>query len=111
VKFEIKGDGWTAECLFTDNAGPDEFVHVQARIDGVSEASAFRGAETILILLGRGRLVVIRAEPEACTEKDFETQKIYYRGYVRFSYLAAGDERWQYADNMIVPIPFVGAES
>lgn len=111
MRLQISGDGWTAECILTDNAGPDEFVHVQAKTAGITKKAALKGAETILDMLGRGRLVAIRTEPEAHTEKDFPTQEIYHRGYVRFSYLADGTERWQHMEKAPIPIPSIGAAS
>ena len=64
------------------------------------------GAEYILETFAKGRAAVIRAKPEAMSERDWDTQLMRHSGYVRFSYRLEPGE-WMYPD-VSMKIPSIG---
>lgn len=85
MEIRIAEDNWTAELIVSPQSGMADFVHVQAKIIGKTEADALKGAEVVLDLFAKGRETYVRTKPEADTFTDFDTKEKQARGYVRFS--------------------------
>jgi hypothetical protein len=97
MEIRIAEDKWTAEILSSPQSEISEFIHLEARIRGVSQADALKGAQVVIDLFAKGRTAYIRARPESGTDTDFDSKEVKHHGYVRFSFrLEAGS--WHDAD-------------
>jgi hypothetical protein len=103
----IVGDGWRAEILINEKIQAD-WIHLEARVDGDSEARALAGANWVMDSFGKGRTCMVRVTPEANTDRDFATQKNLYRGYVRFSFENV-PYHWYKVNPNSIPLPTLGA--
>ena len=102
----IVGDGWRAE-VFISPRPRDDWICLESKIDGDSEAQALAGAQWIMDSFGKGRTCMVRVPPEADTFRDFDMQKNLYRGYVRFSFENVPHHWYQISSNNI-PLPSLG---
>jgi hypothetical protein len=78
--------------------------HVIGSIEADSEAEALKGAEWVINSMASGKLTLIRSRPEADTYKNFDSKKVTYRGYVRFTVFDQPGE-WQMSEYAVVPLP------
>jgi hypothetical protein len=74
---------WRAEIILSSQSEP--VCHVQAWTTGDSKEDALAGAQFIFDKFGSGCERLVRAYPEADSEKNFDTRETRHRGYVRFS--------------------------
>jgi hypothetical protein len=87
-----EGDKWTAEVTLSPEWHKADFIHLMVIVEGKTKEDALAGAQSVLNVFAIGRTAYIRAEPEAVSERDFDTQEVRHRGFVRFSFkLKAGD--------------------
>ena len=100
---KVYSERWAAEVLISDDPNKAGFKHVQARLLADSQDDALAGAQQILNDYATGKTAYIRAKPEAQSERDFATNFVFHRGYVRFSFKDEPGE-WHYPDrSMMIP--------
>lgn len=88
--YTLNAGNWVA--LVTISPVTQGYWHVVGRIRGEALVDAQEGAQAVLDHFGKGRSVFIRTEPEAEAYKDFDTDTLRYKGYVRFAFShAPGD--------------------
>lgn len=86
---------WSATVQISrDDEG---WFHVYCPTVGDSAAEAKAGAAYILNTLASDRWAVIRHEPSAESETDFDTKIEHHKGFVRFSF-RDGPGEWHYQD-------------
>lgn len=88
---------WTAWPRISRGEAGDGWILVECRTTGDSREEALAAAELILHSMADGKIAVIRCEPKASSETDFDTKQVLHRGFVRFAYRDEPGE-WQYTN-------------
>jgi hypothetical protein len=73
---------WTANVLISKDENGSFSVYCTT--GGATEADCLDGAQFVLAALTTGKQCFLRAEPQATSEKNFETDTTEVRGYTRF---------------------------
>lgn len=81
---KVYANGWVATIVTGESF--DGFYPVYVMTVGNTKEMALAGAVHVLNALAFGREALIRCEPEAFSEMDFDTKITNHGGFVRFSY-------------------------
>jgi hypothetical protein len=84
---------WEAQIHISKS--DDGWFHVYCPTRGESVDEARAAAEFILNALASGKLTMMRSNPEADEETDFDTKQVKISGFVRFSFRDEPGERKQ----------------
>lgn len=86
----------------------DGWFHVYCPTNGSSVEEALAAAEFVLKSLATGKLTMIRAEPQATAEQNFDTKETTFKGFVRFSFKDEPGE-WKRRAKHVPSLGVIGA--
>ena len=80
--------------------------HVEIKAIGIDEGSeeeALDLTKRTMEWIAKGRRTLVRIWPEADTYREFDTKRIYYKGYARFTVLEAAGE-WENSEHVVTKV-------
>lgn len=100
------GAGWTA---YVEHRAPSgiHWGYLRADIRAMNKPLALATAQGFLDRYAKGKLAIVRARPEATTDKDFATNEVTHKGYVRFLYKDEPGE-WTFTQEHPQEIRYLG---